>query len=102
MEAIFCNLNRAKEWGFITSFTISGRGDEEMEVPYTNDNLILYDANQEHLEHLSRSFMQFEAILGLKINLENSKFIPIGREKGVGNVEDLAIVFCIQPVYLGL
>lgn len=46
--------------------------------------------------------MQFEAILGLKINLENSKFIPIGREKGVGNVEDLAIVFCIQPVYLGV
>lgn len=70
-----------------------------MEVPYTNDNLILYDVNQ---EHLSRSFMQFEAILGLKINLENSKLIPIGREKGVGNVEDLAIAFCIQPVYLGV
>lgn len=82
MEAIFCNLNRAKEWGFITSFTISGRGGEEMEVPYTNDNLILYDANQEHLEHLSRSFMQFEAILGLKINLRIVSSSQLEERKG--------------------
>ena len=45
---------------------------------FVDDSFILYDASQEHMEHLSWSCKQFEAILALKINLEKSEFILIG------------------------
>ena len=38
-------------------------------------------------EHLSWALIWFEAILGLKINLEKSKLIPVGL---INDVEDLA------------
>lgn len=37
-----------------------------------DDTFILCDATQDQLKHLSWSFMCFEAILGLKINLKKS------------------------------
>ena len=48
--------------------------------------------------------MWFEAILGLKINLDKSELIPVGR---VSNVMELAIVFgckvgALPTTYLGL
>lgn len=39
--------------------------------------LILYDATKEHMEYLGWAIMWFEAILGLKINMEKSELILI-------------------------
>ena len=74
-------MNRAKKWGFITSFAVNGKEGLGMKVFYllfVDDSFILYDASQEHMEHLSWSCKRFEAILALKINLEKSEFILIG------------------------
>ena len=54
---------------------------------FVNDTLIFSDSNKEQLEALSWAFMWFEAISGLKINLDKSKLIPIIE---ITNIEDLA------------
>lgn len=43
--------------------------------------------------HLSWLLMWFEAIVGLKINLEKSELIPIGE---VANVQDLVLELCCR------
>ena len=45
---------------------------------FSNDTLIFSDSNKEHLEALSWSFMWFEMISGLKINLDKSELILVG------------------------
>lgn len=54
---------------------------------FTNDTLILCDANKEHMEHLSWALMCFKAISILKINLEKSELIPV---RSIVAIEDLA------------
>ena len=61
-------------------------------------------ASQDHLTYLSWLLMWFEAMSGLKINLEKSEFIPIER---VENIDDLALDFgcrvgSLPSTYLGL
>ena len=55
---------------------------------YVDDTLIFCQANQEHLKYLSWILMWFEALSGLKINLNKREVIPIGI---VDNVEELAL-----------
>lgn len=91
MEALSSILKKALEGGFIQGFLASGRGVGK-EVPhllYFDDTLIFNDSNKEQLEALSWAFMWFEAISGLKINLDKSKLIPIGE---ISNIEHLASV----------
>ena len=66
--------------------------------------LVFYKASQDHLTYLSWLLMMFEAVSGLKINLEKSEFIPIER---VENIDDLALDFgcrvgSLPSTYLGL
>ncbi|RVW73596.1 hypothetical protein CK203_056989 [Vitis vinifera] len=61
-------------------------------------------ASQDHLTYLSWLLMWFEAMLGLRINLEKSELIPVGR---VENIDDLALDFgcrlgSLPSTYLGL
>ena len=100
-------LTRAKGRGFILGFKVGKRDEEGMEVfhlLFIDDTMILYDANQDHLRYLSWVFMWFEAIFGLKINLDKIQVIPI---KGVANVKELASMLdCrigkLLATYLGL
>ncbi|RVX01666.1 hypothetical protein CK203_024418 [Vitis vinifera] len=52
-----------------------------------DDTLILCDASKEDLEYMSWIFTWFEAISGLKINLEKSELILV---EDVSNLEELA------------
>ena len=66
--------------------------------------LVFCKASQDHLTYLSWLLMWFEAVSGLKINLEKSEFIPIER---VENIDDLALDFgcrvgSLPSTYLGL
>lgn len=65
---------------------------EVSHILFVNDTVILCDVNQEHLEHLSQSFMWFEMVSNLKINMEKSKLIPI---REVADVEGLASCWVI-------
>ena len=89
METLSLILMKAKEGGFINGFQVRGREGEGVEVSYllfADDTLIFCDARKEVLEYLSWIRMWFEAMSGLKINLEKSELIPIGE---VSNLEDL-------------
>ena len=46
---------------------------------FVDDTLVFYKTNQDQMGHLCWLLMWFEVILGLKINLEKSKLIVIGR-----------------------
>ena len=54
-----------------------------------NNTLAFCDTRKEHLKVLNWTFMWFEAISGLKINLHNSELIHIGE---VPNFEELVRV----------
>ena len=59
---------------------IDGRGGELVisHLLYADDTLIFCEANKDQLKYLSWIVMWFEALSGLKINLNKSEIIPIG------------------------
>ena len=107
MEVLSSILKKAMERGFIQGFLASGRGGEGKVVShlvFANGTLISNDSNKEHLEALSWVFMWFKVIYGLKINLDKSELILVGK---VSNKEDLAMVVgckvgSLPSTYLGL
>ncbi|RVX10936.1 putative mitochondrial protein [Vitis vinifera] len=107
MEALSLILMKAKEEGFINSFQVRGREGEGVEIShllFADDTLIFYDARKEVLESLSWILMWFEAMSGLKINLEKSELIPI---EEVTNLKDFVRALgckegSLPSTYLGL
>ena len=90
MEVLGCLLNRAVEGNYFAGSRIAvGRGEDLVisHLLYADDTLIFCQANIEQLKYLSWILMWFEALSGLKINLNKSEIIPIGT---VDNVEELA------------
>ncbi|RVW80209.1 putative ribonuclease H protein [Vitis vinifera] len=107
MEALSCLIKRAISRGFLTGCRVKGKGGEGVQLThllYADDTLIFYDAFEDQLAHLSWVLMWFEVIFGLKINLDKSEIIPVGK---VENLEVLALelgckVGKLSSVYLGL
>ena len=107
MEALSSILKKALQGGFLEGFMASGRRGEGVVVShilFVDGTLVFCDASKEHVEVLSWTFMWFEVISGLKINLHKSKLIPVGV---VPNFEDLARVLgckvsSFPSCYLGL
>ena len=107
MEALSCLINRAVEGNYFAGSRIAvGRGEDMVisHLLYADDTLIFCQANKEQLKYLSWILMWFEALSGLKINLNKSEVIPIGI---VDNVEELASklgckVGSLPTPYLGL
>ena len=107
MEALSCLLKRAVEDNFISGCRFGGRVGGEIVVShllYADDTIIFCEANPEQLMYLKWTLMWFEALSGLKINLNKSEIIPLGR---VDNMEELAAelgcgVGSLPSKYLGL
>ncbi|RVW55429.1 putative ribonuclease H protein [Vitis vinifera] len=81
MEALSQLLSSARNGGFISGFKVGGRGREGLIVShllFVDDTLIFCDVNAKQLQYLSWTFMWFEAISGLKVNLSKSEVIPVG------------------------
>ena len=90
MEALSCLINHAVEGNYFARSRIAvGRGEDMVisHLLYADDTLIFCQENKEQLKYLSWILMWFEALSGLKINLNKSEVIPIGI---VDNVEELA------------
>ena len=45
---------------------------------FADDTLIFCEANSDQLRYLSCVFMWFEALFGLKVNMDKSEIIPVG------------------------
>ena len=64
-----------------------GTGEKVSHLLFVDDTLIFCEASQDQLTYLCWLLMLFEACSGLKINMEKSKFFPMGR---VSNAKVLA------------
>ena len=107
MEVLSCLIKRAVDDNFISGCSLGNKEGGEMVIShlfYVDDSIIFCEAKSEQLMCLSWTLMWFEAFSGLKINLNKSEIIPLGR---VDNVESLAAelgcrVGSLPTLYLGL
>ena len=91
MEAFSCLLKRAVAKGFLTSCMVWGRRGEGVQIShllFTDDMLIFCEAKEDQLTHLCWLLMWFEALSGLKVNMEKSELIPVGRVENMGELAD--------------
>jgi hypothetical protein len=107
MEALSRMLNASMLQGLLSGFSVGIKDNEALVVNhlmFMDDTLIFCGAQAEHDRNLSCTFLCFEAVSVLRINLGKSKLVPIGE---VEDVESLAhILGCrigfLPITYLGL
>ena len=77
-------------WGFFSAYQVRGRGGEEVQIShllFIDDTLLFCQASQDQMTYLCWILMWFEAISGLRINIDKIELIQMGC---VEHVEDLA------------
>ncbi|RVW30599.1 LINE-1 reverse transcriptase-like [Vitis vinifera] len=107
MEVFSAFLKRAVEGGYLSGCRVKGRSEEGVLIShllFADDTLVFCNPSQDHLTYLSWLLMWFEAASGMRINLEKSELIPVGR---VENMDDLAWEFgckvgSLPSTYLGM
>ncbi|RVW15964.1 putative ribonuclease H protein [Vitis vinifera] len=107
MEAFSRLIHRVVRGGFLSGCRIKGRrGDGALvsHLLFADDTLVFCDSSQDQMAYLSWLLMWFEALSGLRINLDKSEILPVGR---VENLELLALeVGCkvgrLPTSYLGI
>ena len=100
-------INRAMSKGFLSSCKVRGRGGYGVQIIhllFVDDTLVFCEASLDHMFFLSWLLMWLEAILRLKINLDKSEILLVGR---IENIEDLTLehgcnVGVLPSSYLGL
>ena len=91
MEAFSCLMKRAVDGGFLTPCLVRGRRGEGVQIThllFADDTLVFCEAKEDQLTHLCWLLMWFEALSGLKVNMEKSELIPVGRVENVGELAD--------------
>ena len=86
MKAFSCLMKRAIGGGFFTPYMvrrIRGEGVQISHLLFVDDTLIFCEAKEDQLTHLCWLLMWFEALSGLKANLEKSELIPVGRVENI-------------------
>ena len=76
MEALSCMFKRAGEGGFLTPCQVREKGNERVDVThllFDDNTLIFCKVSKDEMTHLGWLLMCFEAISGLKINMEKSE-----------------------------
>ena len=107
MEALSLMIDKAAEGGYIFGYKFKGRNGSVSQIThllFANDSLVFCKDSEEQMTFLSWILAWFEALSGLKINLEKSLLLPMGR---VDNVERLALelgcnIGSLPIDYLGL
>ncbi|RVW45049.1 rRNA-processing protein UTP23-like [Vitis vinifera] len=100
MEALSSLINRAVRGGFLSGCRIRGREGVEIQVShllFADDTLVFCEDSQEQLAFLSWLLMWFEANSSLRINLNKSEILPVGR---VENAELLVAELGCKVGYL--
>ena len=107
MEVFSCLLRMAISGSFLSGWRVKGRSDEGILIShllFADDTLVFCEESLDQMTYVSWLLMWFEACSGLRINLEKSELIPVGR---VHDIEDLALelgckVGGLPSCYLGL
>ena len=91
MQVFSSFLKRAMDGGFMSGCKVkSEKGVQISHLLFADDTLVFCQASQNHLTYLNWLLMWFEALSGLRINLEKSELIPVRR---VENIDDLTLVW---------
>ena len=96
MEVFSSFLKRVVEGGFMSGYKVKDRNEEGVQIShllFADDTLVFCQATQDQLTYLSWLLMWFEAVSGLRINLEKSELIPVGK---VENIDDLAFLWVLR------
>uniref|UniRef100_A0A2N9GD19 Reverse transcriptase domain-containing protein n=1 Tax=Fagus sylvatica TaxID=28930 RepID=A0A2N9GD19_FAGSY len=107
MEALNKLLVRAEEGHFLRGFEVRGRSTTPLMISnllFAYDTLIFCDADLDQIGYLKCTLLCFEAVSGLKVNLDKSEMVPIGN---VPNIQELAAMLdcrisALPMNYLGL
>jgi hypothetical protein len=107
MEAFSKLFSIYVQMGFLSGFSVGSRSTEVINVShllFADDTLVFCGASPDHLLYLRMLLLFFEAVSGLKINLDKSVLVVVGI---VDNMDDLAgILSCgassLPLKYLGL
>ena len=107
MEVFSCMLRRAISGGFLSGWRVRGRSGEGVQIShllFADDTLVFCEESLDQMTNISWLLMWFEACSGLKINLEKSELILVGR---VHDMEGLVLelgckVGGLPSCYLGL
>ena len=106
MEVFSILVDKAASRGFLSGFKIVNRDGEELQINhllFVDDTLVFCSDSRDQLAYLSWILLWFEAIFGLKINLDKSSILSIG---DVVNLDVLAsemgCIGVLPSTYLGL
>jgi hypothetical protein len=107
MEALSRLMDRTVARGYLEGFSVANSNVSDLKVShmlFTDDTLVFCGAIQDQLYHLKGVLLCFEAVSGLRINLEKSEIAPVGP---IPNVDVLAqvlggLIASLPMKYLGL
>ncbi|RVW74831.1 hypothetical protein CK203_053869 [Vitis vinifera] len=107
-NGILCKLDIEKaydnvDWSFLLTLKGIEAGQSTFALFICDCHGVFYQASQDHLTHPSWLLKWFKVMSGLRINLEKSELIPVGR---VENIDNLALNFSykvgsLPSTYLG-
>ena len=86
MEALSLLIDKAAEGGYIFGYKFKGRNGTVSQIThllFADDTLVFCKDSEDQMIFLSWILAWFEALSGLKINLEKSLLLPVGRVDGV-------------------
>lgn len=107
MEALSRIVEAVVGAGFISGFSVGSNANGLTTIShllFADDTLIFCEANGEQIQTLRAVLLCFQAISGLKVNLNKSELVPVGE---VHNIQQLADflgckVVALPIKYLGL
>jgi hypothetical protein len=103
MEVLRRMLRRAKEGGFISCFTI-GNNVSIYHLLFVDDSILFCDADSQQLMYIRLVLTFFEAVIGLRVNMNKSEMVLVGDVPNLAVLAD--IMYCqigfLPMIYLGL
>ena len=81
MEVLSILINKAVDVGFLSGYKLRDRGGNKVQVShllFEDDTMVFCENSRDQIMDLSRVLLWFEALFGMRINLDKSSILPVG------------------------